>query len=250
MASAAPLEALLSRERLGLAAALAAVAVLAWIGMFYMAVDMDAPGSAVPAHWTAGYFAAMFVMWAVMMAAMMVPSVAPTVLLFAALRRAAGHSFRETLAFTGGYLVAWSAFSLLATAAQWRLAEAWMLSPDMRSESATFAGLLFVAAGIYQFTPLKQACLAKCRAPAQFLVAHRRDGKLGALVMGIEHGVFCIGCCWALMALLFAFGVMNLLWVAAIAAFVLVEKLFPGGRGIAATAGAVLVALGLFLMNA
>jgi predicted metal-binding membrane protein len=244
--SVATLEAVLKRDRAIVLAALVLVAALAWADLAAMAADMG-DGDA-PARWSAGYFTATMAMWAIMMAGMMIPSAAPAILLFAALRRhAKASSAAPALLFACGYLVAWTAFSLFATVAQWRLSEAAMLSSAMRSESAAFAGALFVAAGLFQFSGLKAACLAKCRSPAQFLVERGRDGALGALVMGMEHGTYCVGCCWALMALLFAFGVMNLLWVAALAAWVLAEKLLPAGPAVARAGGAAMMGLGVVL---
>lgn len=258
------------RERAIVMAALALVIGLAWADLAWMANGMrsgaampdmpgmpgmsDMPGMAEMAgmamapvvQWSAGYFAAMLAMWAVMMAAMMLPSATPTILLYVALRRHAERpAIAPALLFAAGYLLAWTAFSVLATGAQWALSHSMLLAPDMAVASRRVAGVLLLAAGIYQFTPLKRACLAKCRAPAQFLVQHRRDGTLGPLVMGLHHGAFCVGCCAALMALLFAFGVMNLLWVAAIAAFVLVEKLLPSGPRLGWIAGAALLAAGV-----
>lgn len=237
------------RDRTLVLAALCAVALLAWADLAWMAIDMgEAPATAGTA-WSAGYFAAMFAMWTVMMVAMMVPSAAPAILLFAALRsHTRSGTVAATLVFASGYLAAWTAFSLAATAAQWVLAGAALLTPEMESRTALMAALLFAAAGLYQFSPLKHACLAKCRSPAQFLVDRHRPGRWGAFRMGIEHGAYCIGCCWALMALLFAFGVMNLLWVAALAAYVLAEKVVPAGRRLAAVGGAGMLALGMLLL--
>jgi predicted metal-binding membrane protein len=179
---------------------------------------------------------------------MMIPSAAPAILLLASLRRHAGAAaVGPALLFAGGYLAAWTTFSLAATSLQWWLAENALLSPAMASEGSLLAGALFIAAGIYQLTPLKAACLTKCRDPARFLVERRRDGALGAFLMGLDHGTYCVGCCWALMALLFAFGVMNLLWVAAIAAFVLVEKLLPVGARVASLAGIAMMGVGVAL---
>ncbi|MEP6998149.1 MAG: DUF2182 domain-containing protein, partial [Betaproteobacteria bacterium] len=209
-------------------------------------MDMDAAAmAAMPLpEWDAAYFAATLAMWMVMMVGMMVPSAAPAVLLFDALQRHAnpGHrSHRRTVIFVAGYVVAWSAFSVIAATAQWALSEAMLLSAMMTSKTPVFAGALLISAGAYQFTSFKTACLRRCRSPAEFLVSHRRAGAFAPLLMGLQHGVICIGCCWALMALLFAFGVMNLLWVAALAIFVFVEKLTPAGV-IAGRIGGVLMA--------
>ena len=248
-ATAAPLEILLRRDRTLIVAAIGVIVALAWADLAWMAVDMDPPDAPMPL-WTAGYFIAMFVMWAVMMAGMMMPSASPAILLFARLRRHAGHdSVAQSLAFAAGYLATWSLFSLIATAAQWALSDASILSAAMASRRAEFTGALFVAAGLYQFTALKAACLSRCRSPMAFLVERRRDGRFGPFLRGMDHGLYCVGCCWALMALLFAFGVMNLLWVACLAAFVLAEKLFPAGARIAAVSGVAMIALGLVLFN-
>lgn len=277
------LESVLRRDRLVVLAALIALVALAWIylaqlssdmpgmaataagadnmpsmGMGDMKMDaMPAAGGAMPSMlphpWDAGYFLAMFLMWAAMMAGMMVPSAAPAILLFAALQRSGEPDsgiYRRTALFTGGYLAAWTAFSLVATAAEWGLNDAALLSPMLASTTPILGGLLFIAAGVYQITPLKNACLRQCRTPAQFLVQRRRTGPFGPFVMGIEHGAYCVGCCWVLMALLFAVGVMNLLWVAAIAAFVLSEKLLPAGPLIARIGAALMVGAGVTLLVA
>ena len=249
-ATAAPLEALFRRDRLVILAAIGLVAAIAWIDLAWMAADMSEDATAMIPEWTPGYFAAMFLMWAVMMAGMMMPSAAPAILLFARLSHHAGErSVVPALAFASGYLATWTLFSLVATLAQWALSDASLLSATMTGQRGWFAGALLVAAGAYQFTALKAACLAKCRSPAEFLVQHRREGRLGAFVMGMDHGLYCVGCCWALMALLFAFGVMNLLWIAALAAFVLVEKLLPAGRSMALVAGVALLVFGAVLFN-
>ena len=245
MAQVIAWENVLARDRRIVAGALVAIVVLAWADLLGMG-DMGAS----PAHWTRGYFAAMFVMWAVMMAGMMIPSAAPTILLFASLRRYAGAAAAaHAILFAMGYLALWTAFSAGATAAQWWLSERSLLSGEMSSDGPILAGALFVVAGLYQLTPLKAACLAKCRSPAQFLVERRREGASGAFVTGADHGLYCLGCCWALMALLFAFGVMNLVWVAALAAFVLLEKLLPAGPAAARVAGMAMTCLGFALLN-
>jgi predicted metal-binding membrane protein len=194
-------------------------------------------------------FAATFAMWAIMMVAMMLPSVAPTIVSFAALQRQSKSGFAaaaDAVLFAAGYFVPWTIFSLVATAAQWGLSEAHLLSPEMTITSTILGAALFIAAGGYQFTALKVTCLAKCRA-AQFPVERRREGRLAPLTMGLEHGLACVGCCWVLMALLFVFGVMNLLWVAAIALYVLAERLYLRGPNAAALAGLLMVASGVLL---
>jgi predicted metal-binding membrane protein len=246
--AAMALESLVRRDRHLVGLALCAVTAVAWIDLAYMARDMGAPGTMV--HWSPGYFAAMFAMWAIMMLGMMIPSAAPAILLVSALRRRShAGGLGATALFTAGYLIAWTGFSLLATTAQLALSEASLLSSLMTSEGPELGALLFIAAGLYQFSPLKRACLSKCRSPAQFLVEHWRDTRLGPLVVGVEHGAYCVGCCWAVMALLFVFGVMNLLWVALLAAFVLMEKLVPSGPRIGAWSGIVMLGVGVLLLN-
>jgi predicted metal-binding membrane protein len=244
MAATAPTTAHLDRRTLGVLAAIGTLTAIAWADLAWMSADPSM--MMAPPAWTPGYAAAMFAMWAVMMAAMMVPSAAPTILLFAALRRHAGSGgARDTALFVTGYVLAWSAFSAAATAAQWALASSSLLDAAMAADAPQLAGALFLAAGIYQFSALKDSCLAHCRGPAQFLVERRREGPRGSLAMGLEHGAYCVGCCAALMALLFAFGVMNLLWVVALSAFVLAEKFLPRGRAFSRLSGGALVGAGI-----
>ncbi len=256
MASATHLEAFLKRDRWFVLAGLAGVTVLAWAYLVVMAADLDgmAMGAmAMPAvaPWSALDVWLMFVMWAVMMVGMMLPSAAPMILLYAAVsrrQRGRGHVFAPTGVFAAGYLVAWTAFSLAATASQWVLEQAALLSPMMVGTSPYLGGALLVAAGVYQWTPLTHACLENCRAPAAFLSRIWRTGTGGAVAMGVHHGAYCIGCCWVLMALLFVGGVMNLLWVAAIAAFVLVEKLTRHGHLVGRASGALLALAGVYVL--
>jgi predicted metal-binding membrane protein len=207
---------------------------LAWIYLFRLAGEMT--GSSIPMAaiqvrpWGASDFILTFLMWAIMMVAMMVPSAAPTVMIYAAIARKAAcdrTAVPPTVVFILGYIAMWTAFCLVATLAQWGLDQAALLSPMMVTTSPLIGSGLLVAAGVYQITPVKRACLSHCRSPAHFLSEHWRPGITGAFRMGLEHGVFCLGCCWVLMGLLFVGGVMNLLWIAAIATFVLAEKLIP-----------------------
>jgi predicted metal-binding membrane protein len=258
MATAAPtpLETLLRRDRAVVLAGLVGLTALAWLHLAHMALGMGAGAMAeaamtAAAPWDAARFALAFAMWAIMMVAMMLPGAAPMVLLFAALerKRGAGRDLPpRTAAFVLGYLLVWTGFSLAAVAAQWALGEAALLSPTLASMSPALGGALFVAAGLYQLTPLKHACLRRCRSPIQFLAAVWRPGSRGALRMGVAHGAYCVGCCWPLMGLLFAGGVMNLLWVAAIAMFVLVEKVAPRGELAARASGALMLAFGAYLL--
>lgn len=269
--TAAPtsLESLLRRDRALVLASLVGLTALAWLHLVHMALDMGtgamgggtaggmdmgAMGGAMtmaPVAWDAAHFAVMFAMWAIMMVGMMLPSAAPMILLFAAIDRRKQLSrspLRRTAVFTLGYLLVWTAFSLAATALQWGLNQAALLSPMMVSTSRVLGATLFIAAGIYQLTPLKHACLAHCRSPVHFIAAHWRPGTTGALRMGVAHGAYCVGCCWFLMGLLFVGGVMNLLWVAAIAAFVLAEKVAPRGELVARASGVLMIAFAGYLL--
>jgi predicted metal-binding membrane protein len=190
-------------------------------------------------------------MWTVMMAAMMVPSATPMILAFVTVnqrRQAANRPFVPVAIFLFGYLAVWTAFSAVATLAEWGLHQAAMLSTTMTATSTALNGGLLIAAGIFQWTPMKRACLKGCRSPLSFLMSEWRDGAAGAFVMGLRHGAYCVGCCWFLMALLFVAGVMNLLWVAVIALFVLAEKLSPKGELLARVAGVGLVIAGATLI--
>ena len=245
---------LLRRERVVIVLALVGVTAIAWLYLVLarQGMDMsmqtmgDMPDMAMPfaAPWV-------FAMWWVMMVGMMLPSAAPMILTFAALQRRKcdrDEPYVPTAMFVAGYLIVWGAFCLAATAAQWKLQQSALLSPMLALVSPMVGGVLFILAGIYQLTPLKNVCLRHCRSPFAFVLNHWRDGGGGALRMGISHGAYCLGCCWVLMALLFAVGVMNLIWVAAIAAFVFAEKLLPGGVWVGRVGGSAMAAFGLWLL--
>ena len=206
-----------------------------------------------PAAWSAGYFALMLAMWVVMMAAMMLPSATPMILLHATLARRRHPRQFAALAANGlfvlGYVAVWSGFAAAAALVQWALAEVALLSPMMHASSAALAGALLVGAGVYQFTPLKQSCLRHCRSPLDFVMSHWRGGARGSFAMGARHGAYCLGCCWMLMLLLFVGGVMNLVWIAGLAAFVLVEKLAPNGHWATRLAGLALVLWGALVLG-
>ena len=233
---------------------LAAVVLLAWFYLWRSAAGMDHAAmamAAMPRAADAGALALTFVMWTVMMAGMMLPSAAPTILLYGALVRKSGT--RGTVLpgvwiFAGAYLLVWTGFSAVATLLQAALESASLLTPAMAAASAGLGALALVAAGLYQLTPLKLACLNKCRNPLAFFVTRWRAGHGGAFRMGLEHGAYCVGCCWVLMLLLFVAGVMNLAWVALIAAFVFAEKLLPAGRFVSRAAGAVLILSGIWVL--
>ncbi len=186
-------------------------------------------------------------MWAIMMIGMMLPSAAPMILIYAAVARKAqsqGSPIAPTAFFTAGYLFMWTVFSLLATVLQWQLDRLALLSPMMVANSPKLGATLLIAAGIYQLLPMKNSCLKHCQSPFHFISTHWRSGNLGAFSMGISHGIFCIGCCWVLMLLLFVGGVMNILWIAAITGFVLLEKILPRGERAGKWGGILMVIVG------
>jgi len=263
------LEAVLRRDRAVVIVALAVITALAWADLIWLADDMAMGGMdmtgyrMIPAGrglmmpadapWQPIEFGYVFVMWAAMMIGMMMPSAAPMILIYARVGRQAavqGKPFASSSWFAGGYLLAWTAFSLVATSAQWALERAALLTPTMESASDRLGAAVLILAGIYQWAPLKDACLSHCRAPLLFIQQHggfRRE-PLGALALGFRHGIYCIGCCWALMALLFVGGVMNLFWIATLAILVLFEKVVPFGRIVARAAGLVFLAGGVWLL--
>lgn len=266
------------RERVFLIASLAGITALAWLylvvragqmaGMqmappsmdMEMPMDMPMEGMAPMTMsplapqltaWTPVEFFFLFLMWAIMMVGMMLPGAMPMILLFAGVSRSArqqGEPATPVPIFVFGYLLAWTGFSLVAALSQWGLERAALLSPMMVSVSPWLGGLLLIAAGGYQWSPLKARCLAHCRSPIAFVAGHWRQGGGGALQMGLHHGLYCLGCCWLLMGLLFVGGVMNLLWVAAIAGFVLIEKLLPAGLQAGRIGGLLLCLMGVVVI--
>jgi predicted metal-binding membrane protein len=265
--------AVIRRDRAIVIAALTIITVLAWAYTLWVASnmpgmttsgamsdmpDMNAGGGSAAVEpgfrsWSIADFGFVFVMWAVMMVGMMTPSVAPMVLLYTIVGRKAaaiGRPLAPTAWFLAGYLSAWVAFSLAATTAQWILTRLALLTPMMESAGGIFGGSLLIAAGLYQWSPLKNTCLKQCQEPLWFLMNHGgfRSEHFAALRLGAEHGLYCIGCCWVLMALLFVGGVMNVLWIAGLAILILLEKVVPTGRLIPRLAGAGLAAAGLFLL--
>ncbi|OCP20877.1 metal-binding protein [Ensifer sp. LC54] len=285
------LETLLRRDRVIVAVALLALTGVTWLYILWLATGMDAmavmppssdgmsgvmtmdmgagddmgmdmsPGAMVSMAdvnlrpWSASTFAYAFVMWAMMMVGMMTPSATPMILLYAHVGRQAAlddKPFAATGFFAGGYLCAWILFALAATLGQWLLEAALLLTPMLASASRILSSVILISIGLFQWTPLKDACLRQCQAPLMFIQNHggfRRDAG-GAYRLGLLHGLYCVGCCWALMALLFIGGVMNVLWIAAIAIFVLAEKVVPGGRILSRIAGALIVMAGLWQLAA
>ena len=246
----------LRHDRVALVVLLVVTPVLSWIWIVMMARDMYGPMSGPSAwmmttRWDARHLLLLWAMWSVMMMAMMLPSAAPLILLYgAAARRSAQPTARHnTYALAAGYLAAWAAFSLAATALQRALASLLLISPMMEAGSSRVSATLLIVAGVYQWTPFKNACLRACQSPLGFMMARWRDGWSGAFRLGLGHGVYCVGCCWALMLLLFAGGVMNLVVIAALTAWVAFEKLAPVGRRGAQIGGAVMSAAGLWMLT-
>jgi len=249
-------ETVLKRDRIIVFIALAGIATLAWTYMIHEARGMSVGACCKMVApdtnpWDTAPLTPLFFMWTEMMVAMMIPSAAPMILTFATVqrkRREQRRPFVPTGIFLSGYLLAWTIFSALAAIAQWILHAKALLSPMMIGNNQIFGGALLVAAGIFQFTPLKNACLTQCRSPLNFLLTDWREGKFGAFVMGLKHGAYCTGCCWILMLLLFVAGVMNLFWIAAIAIFVLAEKITPKSFRLGKIAGALLIAWGAWML--
>ena len=263
------LEVVLRRDRVVVVFALGILTALAWSYVLWLAADMDM-GAAdmsgarmIPAGlglmapalapWRWSEFVLVLLMWIVMMVGMMTPSAAPMILIYARVGRTAGKGgtpFASISWFVAGYLLVWSGFSLAATTAQWALERSDLLDARMAGNSRILGAIILIAAGVYQWTSMKERCLGECQAPLAFI---RRQGGFrsdvrGALLLGLRHGAYCLGCCWMLMALLFVGGVMNLLWIAAIAIIVLAEKVLPSGRLIARILGLGLIAGGAWLL--
>jgi predicted metal-binding membrane protein len=253
------LEAVLRRDRAVVVAIFVGVITLAWIyillgagiGMGLGSETPSMPDMMMPVAWTLDYAGLMFVMWWVMMAAMMLPSAAPVLLLFAQVNRnkkAGDRPYVSTGIFAGGYLVAWGGFSALAVGLQWELERLGLLSPMMATTSYWLGSTVLLAAGVWQLTPIKAICLQHCRSPIGFLVQSWRPGRLGAFRMGLEHGSYCLGCCWFLMGLLFFGGIMNLFWIIGLAVFILLEKTIPVGSWIGRIVGFGVAAWGAVML--
>jgi predicted metal-binding membrane protein len=261
---------MLRRDRIVIVIALGLLTGLAWSYLLWLSADMSMAGMdmtgfrvipsgvvlTVPADmpWRATEFIFVFAMWTVMMVGMMTPSAAPMILVYARLGRqiqAHGRLIAATVWFATGYFLVWAAFALLATVVQWAFERTALLDSAMSSTSTVVGGLLFVAAGGYQWTRLKDVCLAQCQRPFAFLMRQGgfRGDAPGSLMLGVRHGAYCVGCCWALMALLLVGGVMNVLWIVLLALLILLEKFVPFGRQIALLAGVVLIAAGMWLFS-
>ena len=252
------LEQALRRDRAVVIAAILIIAAIAWAYTVYLSETGMGMGDGMGMgmamadmrSWSAADFGLMFVMWAVMMVAMMAPSAAPMLLMFAALnrrRRDQDAPYVPTGIFLAGYVIVWTVFAAAATGGNWGLHQASLLSSMMGSSTSGYlGGALLLAAGAFQWSPLKTACLKQCRTPMGFLMTSWREGHRGALRMGLEHGAYCLGCCWALMLLLFVLGIMNLVWIAALAAFVLAEKVAPMSEWVSRGTGVLLAGWGVW----
>jgi len=234
------------------------VTVVSWMWIVVMARDMYGPMSGASAWmmtavWDARHLALLWAMWAVMMVGMMLPSASPMLRLYGAVvRRSAADpsaASRQTYALAAGYLAVWALFSLGVTALQRLLTNLFFVSPMMEATSPVVGAALLLIAGIYQLTPMKQACLRTCQSPLGFLMSRWRTGLSGAFRMGLGHGALCVGCCWALMLLLFVGGVMNLAVIAALTALVAFEKLTPFGALGARISGVLLIAAAFLILG-
>jgi predicted metal-binding membrane protein len=242
----------LRHERWLVLAGVVAVAGLAWLDLWRRARGMMDMAMPEMEPWSPAEFGAILAMWLVMMVAMMLPSASPMLLLFAGTQRERTTSGAPAtvLAFAGGYLLVWGGFSVAAAALQAALQQSMLVSGDLAMVGVWVPAGVLALAGVYQLTPLKQACLVHCRSPLGFLLGHWRDGIGGALTMGLRHGAFCLGCCWALMALLFVVGVMNLAWIAILALLVLAEKVLPHGVWLSRASGVALLAWAAWVASA
>ena len=255
MKTSSSLEYILKRDRVILITGLFFIALLSWWYIIYLyrqmyPMNMDALFFAMPMtpSWAAADFFLLFLMWLVMMIAMMIPSVAPLILIFAMVNRqkeAQQNPFVPGIYLLAGYLAAWTFFSLLATILQWALQQIAWLNPMMIVTNKILGSIILIAAGVFQFTSLKQNCLHYCQTPIDFIHRKWKEGRSGAFKMGWLNGLYCLGCCWLLMVILFVSGIMNLLWIALISAFVLLEKLIPNSKIISYTAGIGLVIYGI-----
>ena len=251
------LEKLLRQDRAIVVLGAAVISMLGWTYLFYEGwamQHMDIVAMAMPSTgaWGLMDLLVVFAMWAVMMVAMMLPSAAPMILAFLTLnhrRQTTARPLVPVVIFLFGYIAVWTGYSAVATLAQWWLHKTALLSPTMAATSPVLSGGLLLAAGLFQWTPLKRACLKGCRSPLSFFMSEWRDGTVGAFVMGLRHGSYCLGCCWMLMALLFVAGVMNLFWVVVIALFVMAEKILVRGELLGRVTGVALVAAGIALMT-
>ena len=256
------IDSLLKNDRKVVVACLILVSLASWAWMLagagmgmdgiemtrHSLMNMDTPARQ---EWTLSYAVLMFFMWWIMMIAMMLPSASPVILLASGINnrsRSNGQPYGSAFSFATGYLMAWAGFSIVAVGIQWWLGASELITGMLQSRNSLLSALILIVAGAWQFTPWKMACLRHCRGPVEFLTRHRRPGNIGAFVMGAHHGLYCLGCCWFLMALLFVGGVMNLIWIAGLAIYVWIEKVLPGGPVVARIMGATLVIWGMSVL--
>jgi predicted metal-binding membrane protein len=252
------LENILKKDRFLVLSGLFVIGLLSWLYIIYLyrqmvVMDMNALLFAMPMtpQWTWTDFVLLFLMWFVMMIAMMIPAVTPLILIFALINRQRQQQqspFVPAGYLLSGYFLVWAGFSLVATCLQWLLQQISLLNPEMETTSKILGAIILISAGVFQFTPLKHKCLNHCRTPIHFIHSNWKEGKKGALIMGAENGMYCLGCCWILMILLFVSGIMNLLWIALIALFVLIEKVLPAAKLISFIAGVVLIGYGIVIL--
>ena len=246
---------LIKQEQIFVVLGIILLTVLTWSYIFYLnsaaAMPMNEISMPQMNSWNLNDFLAIFIMWSVMMTAMMIPSAAPMILVFASVyhkRKLSGNDFVPTWIFLLGYLLIWTGFSFLAAFLQWLLHHYSIISPELKLISPVSSGIVLLAVGIYQFTPMKNVCLKNCQNPLNFVMGSWREGSLGAFIMGIHHGLYCLGCCWILMLLLFVAGVMNLIWVAMIAVLIFLEKIIPSGKWFIRISGILFAAWGFILI--
>jgi len=255
----------LTRDQAIVLASLGAITFLAWMYLTGMAREMADMANMVGlpdmdkmagmalvtpyASWAPADIAVAAAMWIAMMAGMMLPSAVPMVMVYVAAERGRGGApLRHAAAFLAGYAAIWIGFSLAAVQTQWLLLRTGLIGPDMALAGGYLGGALFIAAALYEWSPLKNRCLALCQSPLGFILGHWRPGLRGAFAMGLTHGLHCVGCCWVLMLLLFAGGVMNLLWVAALAILVLLQKVLPGARRVSLATGLLMLGAGIAIL--
>jgi len=239
----------ISRDRLVIASCIVFISALAWTYLVHLSSQkMTMP---MTTSWTGADFFFTFAMWSVMMIGMMSATAFPVLSLFSSMQKnRTGSALHKTVLLFGlGYLIMWVGFSVVAAFAQWGLHEAALLSPKMATTSSVLGGAVLLLAGAYQLTPTKGACLRQCQSPLGFLMTNWREGARGALVMGLKHGKYCLGCCWALMCVLFVVGVMNIAWVVALTAFILIEKFGRSGSYVARLGGVAMIAAGILVMK-
>lgn len=242
-----------TRERFLIITALVSVSALSWLYLFTYDMPMPEMGnmSQAQANWSGNYFSMMLVMWVIMMIAMMVPTAMRATMIYALMVKKFNTSLSSispSISFISGYVVVWGGFSILATLAQWYLEEQSLLSSMMISQNTTLSGGLLIIAGLYQLSELKDICLRHCQSPAHFIARHYKKGLLGAFQIGGKHGLYCLGCCWAVMLLLFVGGVMNLLWVLLISFFILLEKAVPHNINTTKISGFLLMLSGAYVL--